>query len=424
MRPLRFHRKTVSLLLLLFIVSGILALAFLPRSEQRPKAVTNYHVSVEQGRYLATVANCSSCHTAQGGAPFAGGVVFHTPFGLLYSTNITPDEETGIGGWSFEGFYNAMKHGIRPDGTHLYPAFPFTAFAKMTDKDLAALFVYLKTIPPIRESAKPEALRFPYNRRGLMYFWNLFFHDSNAFEPDPEHSAEWNRGAYLVQGPAHCGACHTPRNFLGAERDQLALSGGVYLDEVRSGEFREWSAVNLTPAMTGLALWSSEDIVTFLQQGQNNRAVVHGPMNEVVMNSTRHLKDSDLRAMATYLKGIPSRAQGLGPRPSEEFMRAGEIGYTVHCGSCHLPTGLGDEALGVPLAGSAIVQAPSPASLLNVILYGPHLPPPPFVVERTRMKTFGKRLSDEDIARIATYVRASFGNEAGAVSPEQVRRQR
>lgn len=415
-----------SILATLVVVLGYVVISLLQGSTQRltPGDLHSYDASIEQGRYLATAGNCASCHTANADRPYAGGVEFQTPFGVLYSTNITMDRATGIGEWSFEAFYQSMKQGLRPDGTHLYPAFPYTAFAKLSDEDIASLFLYMQTIEPVHSPARANDLRFPYNTRALLVFWKTLFHDSAAHTADPAKSEQWNRGAYLVQGPGHCGACHTPRNILGAEREDRALTGGVYLDKVKTGKFREWSAVNLTPAPSGLAKWSAEDIAAYLQTGQSEHAVVHGPMNEVIMNSTRFLDEADVAAIATYLKGIPPREENSGPVADQQTLEAGAVVYTVHCGSCHLPTGLGDKILGVSLSGSAIVQAPNPASLVNVILYGPHLPPPPFVADRTRMKMFGKRLSDHDIASVATYIRANFGNNAGAVSADQVNRQR
>ena len=412
----------LGLAVLATVAFGIFLL--LPGKISTPAALKTYKGTAEQGRYLALIGNCASCHTKEGGKPYAGGVEFQTPFGTLYSTNITMDEETGIGDWSFEDFHLAMKHGERPDGTHLYPAFPYTDFARLTDKDMASLFLFMRSVEPQAVPARSNELTFPFNQRPLLHFWKKLFHDPVSYTSDASRSDSWNRGAYLVEGPGHCGACHTPRNFLGTEVAELALTGGVYQDKVKTGNYREWSGVNLTPAPTGLAKWTREDIASYLKHGQNMHTVVHGPMNEVVMNSTRFLTDDDADAMASYLKGISAREQVGGTVADAENLRAGEIGYTVHCGSCHLPTGLGDEILGVSLAGSAIVQAPSPASLLNVILYGPHLPPPPFVVDRTRMKMFGKKLSDQDIANIASYVRSSFGNRGSAVSPSQVSRQR
>lgn len=398
---------------------------FWPAPHQAAPAIDGVHdASAERGRYLATIGNCTSCHTARDGKPFAGGVSFHTPFGVMYSTNITQDARTGIGLWSFDDFYQAMKHGVRPDGTQLYPAFPYTSFARLDDSDLASIYLYLKTIAPVAAPAPANQLKFPFNLRFTLRAWNRLFHDPQTFKVDASKSAQWNRGAYLVEGPGHCGACHTPRNLLGAEEKDMALTGGTLVDAVRRDKYRTWSSVNLTSAPTGLAAWSADAIVAYLKHGENDHAVLHGPMNEVVLNSTRYLDDADARAIAIYLKALPGNAQRAGPVASTSQLHAGEMGYTVHCGTCHLPTGLGDKGLGVTLAGNAIVQASDPASLINVILYAPHLPPPPFVADRSRMKPFGKWLSDQEVADIATYLRGSFGNTAGAVNSEQVKRQR
>lgn len=418
------HGYAVSVALVVVAIGVLFAVPLFSLDRQSPGAIEEYDASVEEGRYLARAGNCVSCHTAAEGEPFAGGVEFRTPFGVLYSTNITQDEGTGIGSWTFEDFYQSMKYGVRPDGTHLYPAFPYTDFASMTDADLASLWLYMQTLEPVEAPARANELGFPYSSRALLGPWKALFHDPAAREPDPARSAEWNRGRYLVEGPGHCGACHTPRNALGAENEGLALTGGVHMDRVKFGNYRQWSAVNLTPADSGLAAWSEKDIVDYLKTGKSDRAIVHGPMTEVVMNSTSHLTEEDLQAMATYLKGVPAREQDSGPEPDEETLATGEIVYTVHCGSCHLPTGKGDAGLGIPLEKNPTVQAPDPASLINVILYGPHLPARPFSVDRSNMEMFGKRLSDEDIAAVASFVRNSFGNRAGVVTPEQVEKQR
>jgi mono/diheme cytochrome c family protein len=418
----RRYAAAAAVLALFACVFG--AYLFWPERAPAPPAIDSLDASVERGRYLATLGNCKTCHTAPGGQPFAGGVRFETSFGVLYSTNITADEATGVGSWSFQDFYHSMKRGVRPDGAQLYPAFPYPSFARLTDADIASIYLYMKTIEPAAAPARANDLNFPYNLRFGLRAWNKLFHKPVAYVDDPAQSAEWNRGAYLVQGITHCGACHSPRNFLGAEKGDLALSGGTFLDEVSPGKYRQWSAVNLTPAKTGLGAWSTESIASYMQQGECEHAVVHGPMTDVIMNSTRYLEDTDARAIARYLKEIPAAGEHSGRKASREQLAAGEIAYTVHCGTCHLPTGLGDEVMGVTLAGNAIVQAADPSSLLNVILYGPRLPPPPFVSDRTRMKPFGKRLSDEDIANLATYVRASFGNQAGRVTADQVKRQR
>ncbi len=389
-----------------------------------PAPLSQQEGSVEQGIYLARAGNCMSCHTQAEGEALAGGVEFHTPFGVLYSTNITPEKSTGIGDWTFEDFYRSMKEGVRPDGSHLYPAFPYTDFAKLSDSEIASLFLYLETVEPVVATTPDNQLEFPYNLRPLLRVWKRFFHEPAEFQPDPTQSKVWNRGAFLVEGPGHCGACHTPRTRLGAEQQDLALTGGTHMAETKMSWYRLWSAPNLTSDPTGLATWSEDELVAYLKSGISEQAIVHGPMGDVVMNSTRHLSDPDLRAMSVYLKSLPANAQTQNAPPTAETMAAGEIVYTVHCGSCHLPDGTGSAGLGVPLGGNALVQASNPASLINVILYGPHLPPRPFSVDRSNMKMFGKRLSNEDIAQVASYVRASFGNQAGAVTAEQVKAQR
>ncbi|WP_439134271.1 c-type cytochrome [Pseudomaricurvus sp.] len=409
---------------ILVLLASVTSIKLLSSPELAELAdLETYTASVEQGEYLAKAGNCATCHTTEGGEPYAGGLEFVTPFGVLYSTNITPDKETGIGNWSFKDFYNSMKHGVRPDGSHLYPAFPYTDFAKMTDDDIASLFKYFQTVEPVHQPAKENQLGFPFNQRELMSGWKMLFHSTDTFQPDETQSDAWNRGAYLVEGPGHCGACHTPRNVFGAEQESLALTGGTYMDKVKFGYHRPWSGVNLTSDTTGLASWTETDITEYLKTGISGNAIVHGPMREVVMNSTRHLSDQDVQAMATYLKSLPAKAQDPAPAPDPKVVEEGEFVYTVHCGSCHLPSGKGDEGLGVTLAGSPTVQAPDPSSLINVILYGPHLPAR-LSIDRSNMKMFGKRLSDVDIANVATYVRSSFGNTAGEVTPEQVNVQR
>ncbi|MYM62838.1 cytochrome c [Pseudomaricurvus sp. HS19] len=422
----RLTRKYVAALAAVSVVTAIATLMLkYPDSGNAPAPQLNtLGASAEQGEYLARAGNCSSCHTTQDNKPYAGGVEFKTPFGTLYSTNISSDKETGIGAWSFADFYRSMKHGIRPDGSHLYPAFPYTAFAKLSDTDIGSLYLYLQTLAPVNSPAPLNELNFPFNWRPLLSLWKGLFHNPEAYVADNSKSEEWNRGAYLVEGPGHCGACHTPRNLMGAEQAGLALTGGVYLDKTKLGHYRSWSAVNLTPADTGLSSWSADDISGYLKTGLTNRSVVHGPMNEVILNSTSHLTESDTRAIATYLQGIPANSQPTGPAPDAERLAEGEVVYTVHCGSCHLPDGLGDPILGLPLAGNAIVNAPDPSSLINVILYGPHLPPAPFIADRSRMKMMGKRLSDADVAAVSTYLRNSFGNRASAVTPQQVNIQR
>lgn len=386
-------------------------------------------VRVQRGEYLAKAGNCVSCHTTAGGEAMAGGVAFETPFGKIYSTNITPDPDTGIGKWTEEQFGQALRKGVTPDGTHLYPVFPYTAYTKVTDEDAAALFAYLQSVPAVSSKPPENEMSFPYNQRWLMAAWKALFFDEGPYRPVAGQSEEWNRGAYLVEGLGHCSACHSPRNFLGAERSSAALTGGTYLDRVPNGEVRPWSAPNLTSAANGLGSWSVEDIAAYLKQGKNAHVSVSGPMNEVIVNSTQHLSDADIRAMAVYLKSVPANEGEVTAPASDEMMSAGSLVYDVHCGTCHLPTGAGSEDTGTALAKySPLVQANDPASLINIILYGPPVPePPPSAMPPAKwqkMEPLADKVTDEELAQLASFIRNSWGNKAGAVTPDQVARQR
>ena len=380
---------------------------------------------IERGRYLARAGNCGACHTRQSGWLFAGGAQFDTPFGKMYSANITPDPDTGIGKWTNEQFRRSMRQGVDEEGEHLYPVFPYTAFTKITDEDADALFAYLKSQPAVRYEAPKNEMSFPFDQRWLMGIWKAFYFDEGAYRPDPAKSAQWNRGAYLVTGLAHCSACHSPRNFLGAERASFSMTGGVYMDRVAGGGLRPWSAPNLTAAPNGLAAWSVEEIAAYLKTGVNSYTGTFGPMNEVITQGTQHLTDADLRAMATYLKSLPPNEGDVGPPASGEVLQAGETLYNVNCGTCHQPDGLGAEDAGPRLAGSLVVQAGNPASLINSILYGPDLPKPAPATHQWRpMETYGEKLSDEEVAALSSYLRSAWNNKGGSVTAAQVAKQR
>ena len=409
------------------LLAGILALLGVANTEDDLSAAGSPSAGAlaERGAYLATAANCVSCHTVDGGAAYAGGLAFHTPFGVIHSTNITSDRETGIGGWTFEQFARSMRKGVGDGGEHLYPVFPYTSFAKITDEDLRALYAYFQSVPAVRSEARKNQLRFPYDQRWLLGGWKLLFLDSGAYSPDPEKSPEWNRGAYLVEALAHCAACHTPRNALGAKRAGRALSGGVYIDRVPSGDYRDWSAPNLTAASTGLRHWSERDIVDYLKMGKNQYAAAFGPMNEVVINSTRHLSDSDLNAIAAYFKDVPPFEDAVGATAPADKIGRGRTLYNLHCGTCHQPTGLGAPETGARLANSPIVQASDPSTLLNVIIYGPELPNPrPPIGKWKQMPSFNDKLKDDEIAALASFLRQEWGHQSGEVSIEAVAAQR
>jgi mono/diheme cytochrome c family protein len=380
---------------------------------------------IERGKYLATAGNCAACHTAPGGALLAGGVAFKTQFGTVYSTNITPDPQMGIGNWTESQFVGAVRRGVRADGAHLYPVFPYTSFTKITDGDATALYLYLKSVPPVSAQTPENDMSFPYNQRWLMSLWKALYFKEGTYQKDASQSAEWNRGAYLVEGLGHCSACHSPRNFLGAEDASMAFTGGVYTDKVAADTLREWSAPNLTSAASGLGTWSVANLAAYLKTGKNERAVTFGPMNEVILNSTQHLTDADVHAMATYLKSLPAKEGEVGAKAQDDVLSAGSTLYDVHCGTCHQPTGLGAADSGPRLAGSLIVQAADPASLINVIIYGPQLPErAPPTDHWQPMEAYGEKLSDEEIAALASYVRSAWSNKAGAVAAAQVAKQR
>jgi len=380
----------------------------------------------DRGKYLATAGNCVSCHTSERGRPYAGGRAFQTPFGTLFSTNITPDLETGIGKWSEQDLARALREGVSPDGVHLYPAFPYTAYTKMSDADIAALYAYLKTIEPTQSRAPQNELRFPYNQRWALGLWKTFYLDAGEYQQDNTQSAEWNRGAYLVEALGHCGACHSPRGFLGGQSADDAMTGGEYMDRVRGEQSREWSAPNLTSSENGLAAWPVEELASYLKTGRNSFTQTFGPMNEVIMNSTQHLSDADTRAMAVYLKSLAPNPGKTADAAAAGVLAEGGTLYDVHCGTCHLPTGLGgpDEGSGARLVGSPVVQARNPASLINVIMYGPERPEPPLPHRWKEMPAFGEKLSDDEIAAIASFVRNSWGNKGGRVTEKHVQKQR
>lgn len=398
-------------------------IALLPMAQSWADSAALDVAPTSKGEYLVTAGNCTSCHSIPGAAPFSGGVKLTTAFGTIYSTNITPDTETGIGRWTEEQFRRAMREGVRPNGEHLYPAFPYTAFTKLTDADVSAMFAYLRSVPAASAVAPKNQLSFPFDQRWLLGAWKMLFFTNSRFATDASKSAQWNRGAYLVEALGHCGACHSPRNFLGAERASLALTGGSYFDTIPGGQTRPWSAVNLTPAPSGLGPWSVDDIKAYLKTGLNTYATSFGPMNDVIANSTRHLADADLHAIAAYLKGLPPQEQDAGPQADDDVLREGEALYSIHCATCHLPTGQGAIETGPSLVGNPVVQASDAASLINVILFGPELPASP-PVQRTRMEPYDGKLSDAEIAALTSFLRSAWGHRSGAVSADRVAEQR
>lgn len=382
--------------------------------------------ALERGRELVTLADCQSCHTERGGAPFAGGRAIPTPFGTFYSPNITPDALTGIGRWSASDFWHALHNGYSRDGKLLYPTFPYTNYTKISRQDADAMYAYLSSVPAATQPNRAHELRFPYDHRVLLTASRLLFFRPGVFQSDPAQSPRWNRGAYLVEGLGHCSACHEARNALGAIGSQHNPSGGLVLS---------WYAPALTSAReAGLRDWSDPEIVQLLKTGQidtatgtSRHASTMGPMGEVVYRSLQYAHDEDLRAIAAYLKLLPESgvrsARGFfAPRhhATLDALSDGAAIYGQHCVQCHGEQGEGRAAVGPQLAGNRAVTMPSAIDPIRIVLYGGYPPgtagnPRPF-----GMPPYSPALDDAQIADVLTFVRASWGNDAPPVSDEEV----
>lgn len=397
---------------------AILAIVFLcTASSFGPAEAERSAETIARGKALATAADCASCHTADPAKPFAGGKRIDTPFGAIFSPNLTPDRETGLGAWSDDDFYRALRYGVAPDGSRYYPAFPYPNFTKLTREDLLAIRAYLATLAPFRNTRPPPQLYWPLNHRVVMRAWNFLFFRPGILEPDQQKSAEWNRGAYLVKGVAHCGGCHTPKNIAAAEKRGHAYGGG-WIDG--------WFAPRLDSApRSGLTSWSVEDIVEYLQSGRNGKSHADGPMAEVVLHSTSVMSDADLRAIAVYLKDLPAGAAepAVSPPPAAE-MTAGKAVYDRACIACHEADGGGAPRIYPPLPGNANLQASDPASALRIILDGAQTVTTPRAPNPGSMPAYARQLSDQEIADVTNYIRNSWGNAAPLVSPAQVKKAR
>jgi mono/diheme cytochrome c family protein len=373
--------------------------------------------TIARGKALTDAADCASCHTDDPEKPFAGGKRIDTPFGGIYSPNLTPDRETGLGSWSDEDFYRALRYGVAPDGSRYYPAFPYPNFTKLIRDDVLAIRAYLATLTPFRNARRPLELRWPLNYRVLMRGWNLVFFRPGIFEPNQQKSAEWNRGAYLVEGAAHCGACHTPKNIFGADKRGQAYAGGLV---------QGWFAPRLDGAMrSGLKSWSVEDIAEYLQSGRNGRSHAAKLMAEVVVNSTSKMSDADIRAIAVYLKDLPTGApEPVVTPPPPTAMAAGKAIYNQACIACHEADGSGAPRIYPPLPGNANLQSADPSSALRIILDGAQTVTTPRAPNTGSMPAYAKQLSDQEIADVANYIRNSWGNAAPLVTPAQAAKAR
>jgi mono/diheme cytochrome c family protein len=370
-----------------------------------------------RGEYLARAGDCIACHTAPAGKLFGGGLGMLTPFGTLYTPNISSDKQYGIGRWNADEFYKMLHTGKSRDGTLLYPAMPFAAYTRVTRADSDAMFAYMVSTPPIAVPSRPHDLKFPYNKRSLLIGWRSLYFRQGEYRPDPAMSVEWNRGAYLVEGLGHCSMCHTAINALGGSSASKAFEGGLI-------PMQDWYAPSLTSNKeAGLGEWSIPEIADLLQAGVSERGAVYGPMAQVVHDSLQHLSDEDIRAMAVYLKSLPERS-GAPPAPptqqvTEEKNRLFPLGqkiYEAQCAVCHRADGHGMPPHFPPLANNPSIEMDSAVNPIRMVLNGGYAPgtaknPTPY-----GMPPFAQTLSDEEIAAVVTYIRTAWSNHGTPVT--------
>lgn len=400
------------------ILASVVAAVFIfqhfsdPGSDQRSIAISNGAAQVAQGAYLARAGNCMACHTAQGGAPYAGGNALSTPFGTMYGPNLTPDKATGLGEWTADDFWRAMHNGKSKDGSFLYPAFPYPNYTKVTRADSDAIYAFFRTLTPIRQENRQHQLRFPYNQRGLLAFWRTLYFTPGEYQQEPLQGAEWNRGAYLVQGLGHCSACHSARNALGASLGEDRLGGGMVGDV-------GWHASGLGGPR------DVRELAELLHTGVSDRNAVYGPMAEVVKGSLQHLDTRDISAIAGYLVTLPApdpvteNVNSSQLAAAETTLKLGRKIYEKQCASCH-----GEQGEGVPKVYPRLAGEPATASsnAIRMVVHGGFAPGTAGNPRPYSMPPFGGTLSDTEIAAVLSYTRTSWGNRASLVQPHQVAR--
>jgi mono/diheme cytochrome c family protein len=377
---------------------------------------------VKRGEYLARAADCRACHTVSRDRLYAGGLPILLPFGTLYSTNITPDKETGIGNYSDQDFLNAVQRGIRPDGTRLYPAMPFPSYTRMTDADALAIKAYLFSLPAVRAQNLPSTFGFPYNQRWLMGVWSAFFNENSRFRPVPTQSTEWNRGAYLAEALAHCGECHTPRNLALALDNRNKFAGALTAG---------WYAFNISSDNgSGIGAWNDDEVRNYLSTGHAaGRGTAAGPMGEAVDQSFKDIASSDIRALVTYLRSVPPIASSdlpakLAPpaqnSPKEGNATAEAVGKRVFegaCVHCHDWTGVSQLSPFATIAGTRGVNDRTATNVVQIVISGTTRHTPDGVIS---MPAFGSAYSDTEIAAVANYVTARFGAERSKLTDKDV----
>lgn len=374
--------------------------------------------AIKRGEYVMRTGDCMACHTEHGQEPFAGGYEFKTPFGTLLSSNITTDGDTGIGKMTERDFFDAVRHGQGSKG-FLYPAMTYTAYAKLTDQDMHDLWAYMSTVKPAKNVVDENAgMNFPFNIRLAMAGWNALFFDNRGFTDEPAQSAEWNRGRYIVEGGGHCAACHSPRNALGAEVASKFLEGG---------NLGEWFAPDITGnPHRGLGEMSNASIVEYLKTGSNDLSIATGPMAEAVENSTQYLTDSDLNAVATYLKSVSGSKKDVpAPIPADQpVMQASALRYEVNCSACHGLQGEGIKSMIPAFAGNNAVMADDATNLIRAMLVGARAVATHDKPTGAGMPSFEWKMDDRQIAETLTYIRNTWGNAAPPVKAEEVAKMR
>ncbi|KRB79207.1 c-type cytochrome [Noviherbaspirillum sp. Root189] len=417
--------KRILLVLLVLVLCGLGITAYFGTREDdvgaAPAAAqADAAELVKRGAYLARAGDCMACHTTRGGAAYAGGRAIQTPFGAIHAPNITSDKETGIGDWNADDFWRAIHNGKSKDGTLLYPAFPYPNYTRVTRADSDALYAYFKTVPPVHQVNKEPELRFPFNYRFLLAGWRALYFRPGVYEAEPTQNAEWNRGAYLVQGLGHCSACHAPRNFLGATTSGENLSGAMI-------PMLNWYASSLTGERgEGLGKWEVQHIVDLLKTGVSAQGAASGPMAEVVQESLQYLDEKDVRAMAVYLKSLPQNEKAeepAGPRrnpETEQMLSLGASLYEKHCVECHKASGEGQPPGYPALAGNRSLLLASPVNPIRAVLHGGY---PPSTAGNPRpygMPPFGAILNDDEVAAVVSFVRNNWGNRGSMVTGDQI----
>jgi mono/diheme cytochrome c family protein len=403
-------RKTASIALSL-CVAGSAMVAVARASDQD-------FTTIERGHYLATASDCVACHTVPGTTRnFAGGRAIETPFGDIVSANITPDMATGIGSWTDKQFEDAVRKGIRPDGSRLYPAMPYPNYTKLSHDDVMAIRAYLRTVKAVKNKVDRSTLPFPFNIRSGMRAWNALFFNEGEYKPDPNKSAEWNRGAYLVQGPGHCGACHTPKNVAGADKSSEAFHGA---------QLQGWFAPNITnDDLKGLGTWSVDDVATYLKTGHNRITAATGIMAEEINFASSKMTDSDLKAIAIYLKSLPGDQERHDTLAADDpMMKAGHAIYRDQCAACHMIDGKGVPHLFPSLADASVLRSRDPRTAIRLVLRGARTVATKGEPTAPGMPSYAHMLKDDEIAAVLTYARNAWGRNAPPVTADDVRKAR